>query len=159
MKARVESVFNCEMEQVIKYVKRSDTLDFIASPILKFIPVDPERYPVQWENGKYQVRMKLFSFIPFGKQYIQIEKVKENDPTEYIIRDNGSGDIISKWDHWIYITPKNHTKQTKYVDEIEIKAGVLTLIVWCFANIFYRWRQYRWKILIANDFRQLENKI
>lgn len=159
MKARVESVFNCEMEQVIKYVKRSDTLDFIASPILKFIPIDPDRYPVQWENGKYQVKMKLFSLIPFGKQYIHIEKVKENDPVEYIIRDNGSGDIIRKWDHWIYISSKSHTKQTKYVDEIEIKAGALTFIVWCFANIFYRWRQYRWKILIANAFRQLENKI
>ena len=146
MKIRIEYIFNCENQLIVKYVKRSDTLDYISWPLLKFIPVDPEHYPVQWENGKFQVRMQLFSFIPFGKQYIQIEKVKENDPTEYIIRDNGSGDVIRKWDHWIYITPKNDTKQTKYVDEIEIKVRILTLIVWCFANIFYRCRQYRWKI-------------
>lgn len=136
MKIRIESIFNCENQLIVKYVQQSDTLYYISWPLLKFRPVDPERYPVQWENGKFQVRMKLFSFIPFGKQYIQIEKVKENDPTEYIIRDNGSGDIIKKWDHWIYNTPINHTKQTKYGAEIEIKAGVLTLIVWCFANFF-----------------------
>jgi len=155
MKARIKSIFECDKKTIIGYVNLSATLHFISSPFLQFIPVDSSTYPVQWQNGRFRVHMKLFHIIPFGRQYINIEKIKENDPDEYIIRDNGSGDIVQKWDHLIYISVTENAKRTVYVDEIEIKAGILTIFVWAFAHIFYRWRQYRWKQLIRNSFQQL----
>lgn len=36
----------------------------------------------------------------------------------------------------------------KEVDEIEIKAGWLTIFIWLFVQLFYHHRQRRWKILL-----------
>jgi hypothetical protein len=156
MKARIESTFECKIETIIKYVNLSSTLDYISHPILKFVPVDFSGYPERWENGRYDVSIKLFSLIPFGRQHIQIEKIKEDDPNRYIIRDNGSGDIVKTWDHWIYINKVENSELTSYVDQVEIKAGAMTFFIWIFAHVFYRWRQYRWKKLIRNSFNLLK---
>ena len=37
---------------------------------------------------------------------------------------------------------------TLYADEIEIRAGLLTVFVWLFAHGFYRYRQMRWQRVI-----------
>lgn len=99
--------------------------------------------------------MKLFGIIPFGNQFIVIEKIKENDPNEFIMRDNGYGDVIKTWDHWIFIRKTKNENLVKYIDRIEIKAGVLTIFIAIFASLFYRWRQYRWKRLIRYRFQPL----
>ncbi len=157
MIANIETKFKCSYEAAVKYVNKSKTLDYIAFPLLVFTPIDAENYPKIWKNGNYEVKVKLFNSIPFGKQYIGIEKLKDNDPNEFILRDNGTGDIIKQWDHWILISKTDDKQQVKYIDRIDIKAGILTPFIWIFANIFYRWRQLRWKRLIKKSFKQLEN--
>jgi hypothetical protein len=37
-----------------------------------------------------------------------------------------------------------------YMDRIEIEAGVMTLPVWLFANVFYRYRQMKWRKLLRS---------
>lgn len=158
MIANIETKFQCNYETVVQYVKRPITLDYIAFPILVFKNIDPKNYPKIWKNGTYQVKMMLFNFIPFGKQYIKIEELKDKDPNEFIIRDNGTGDLIKKWDHWIIIKKINgNSEVVQYIDRIDIDAGLITSFIWIFANIFYRWRQFRWKSLINNSFKQLED--
>ena len=157
MIANIETKFKCSYETAVKYVDMSITLDYIAFPLLVFTPIDSKNYPKIWKNGNYQIKMKLFNFIPFGKQYVGIEKLKDNDPNEFILRDNGTGDVIKQWDHWILIKKTENNQVVKYIDRIDIKAGILTPFIWIFANIFYRWRQLRWKRLIKKSFEQLEN--
>jgi hypothetical protein len=41
---------------------------------------------------------------------------------------------------------------THYTDQVEIQAGLLTPLVWALASIFYRYRQFRWRRLVAADF-------
>lgn len=156
MIANIETKFNCDYKTVVEKIHLTRTLDFIASPLLIFKPTDPGKYPATWKNGTYQVQMKLFNFLPFGKQFIGIEKIKENDPDEFILRDNGKGEIIKRWDHWIFVE-KINSNTTIYKDRIDIKAGILTIFIWVFANLFFRWRQYRWKKLIKQNFKPLED--
>lgn len=157
MIVNIETEFNCSYETVVEKVNMSVTLDYIAFPLMVFKPIHPESYPKIWDNGNYQVNMKLLNTIPFGKQFIVIEKIKEHDPYEFILRDNGTGDFIERWDHWILIKRTNENNVTRYIDRIDIKAGILTIFIWIYGNIFYRWRQYRWKKLIKSNFKQLEN--
>jgi hypothetical protein len=152
----IETELKISYETIIKYIHLSKTLDYIAKPLLIFEPENRDEYPNIWVNGKYQVRMKLFGFLPFGKQNFVIEKVKENHSDEFIFRDNGYGDFIATWDHWIFIRKTTDENKVKYIDRIEIKAGVLTLFIASFAAVFYRWRQRRWKKLILNNFQSLE---
>jgi transglutaminase-like putative cysteine protease len=42
---------------------------------------------------------------------------------------------------------------TRYTDTVEVRAGPLTVIVWMFAQAFYRHRQRRWRSLVRHGFR------
>ena len=43
--------------------------------------------------------------------------------------------------------------QSRYTDQVDIDAGVLTILVWAWANLLYRWRQHRWRQLATRNFR------
>ena len=95
--------------------------------------------------------MKIFGWFSFGKHWIVISKPQaENGP--YHIRDNGYGDHIKKWDHWINIQDALDEK-TLYTDQVDIEAGLLTPVVWLFSQVFYRYRQRRWRELVKNNFQ------
>jgi hypothetical protein len=159
MIVNVETNFKSNYDTVIEYVQLSKTLDYIAKPLLVFKPNNQNDYPEVWKNGKYLTSMKLFGIIPFGNQFIVIEKIKEGDPNEFILRDNGYGDVIKTWDHWIFIRKTKNENLVKYIDRIEVKAGVLTIFIAIFASLFYRWRQYRWKRLIHYRFQPLSKNL
>jgi hypothetical protein len=52
--------------------------------------------------------------------------------------------LVRRWDHLIRIRPLANDC-CRYLDEIDIDAGPLTLLVWLFAQVFYRHRQRRWQ--------------
>jgi hypothetical protein len=71
---------------------------------------------------------------------------------EFLLRDRGSGDLASIWDHLVTIRAENPTR-TRYTDELRVEAGKLTLLVWLWAQLFFRHRQRRWRALVAEGFR------
>jgi hypothetical protein len=144
-----------DFDTVVRYVSRSDTLDYIAHPLIRFTPLDPKKYPREWKNGEYAVAMKMFGIIHLGTQTIGIEKYKEKDREEYILRDRGHGQLAKTWDHWIFVRKTGNPQVASYTDRIEVKAGLLTPFVALYAAIFYRWRQFRWRKLIRENFRPL----
>ncbi len=156
MIVNVETNFPSDYETIIKHVNLSKTLDYIAKPLVVFEPKNQKEFPEIWKKGKYLTSMKLFGIIPFGDQFIVIEKIKENAPDEFILRDNGYGSVINTWDHWIFILKTENENVVKYIDRIDIQAGVLTIFIVIFASVFYRWRQFRWKRLIQNKFQFLQ---
>jgi len=52
--------------------------------------------------------------------------------------------MIRRWDHRLHFEPAGDNK-CRYTDDIEIQAGVLTPLVWLWAEWFYRHRQKRWR--------------
>jgi hypothetical protein len=52
--------------------------------------------------------------------------------------------LVRRWDHAISIGEAPNG-QTRYRDDIEVEAGLLTPIVWLFALCFYSHRQRRWR--------------
>jgi len=127
----------------------SRLLQYVASPLVAFVPVSPPALPEQWEEQKYVVRLRLFGFIPFGRQTINISVPSRSD-SHIELRDNGYGSLISKWDH--LITIRSADGGCVYSDRVEVKAGVLTPFVWAFAWLFYRHRQRRWQRLVSSAF-------
>ena len=67
------------------------------------------------------------------------------------MRDNGRGDLAKRWDHRITIEGTDQGT-TQYTDRVEVEAGLLTPGVWAFAQLFYRYRQARWRRLVRHDF-------
>lgn len=122
MKLKQTTVLKLNKKLVWEQLMKPAVLDYISWPILKF------RYystaPLVWQTGSYTTELKLFGFIPFGQQSIEIEFVHSNNDT-LILRDNGHGQHIKKWDHWIYLLDKDE-QTTQYTDEVEIGAGLIT---------------------------------
>jgi len=144
---------SCPFEQCVEEVLTSRLLQYVASPLVAFVPVNPPALPERWEEHKYVVRLRLFGFIPFGRQTINISVLSRSN-SHIELRDNGYGSLISKWDHLINIRSAN--VGCVYSDRVDVKAGVLTPFVWAFAWLFYRHRQRRWQRLVSSAFKYNE---
>lgn len=154
MRVKSTTRLDCSPEQVWQEVQTSRLLRYVAAPLITFDPVEPPVLPDVWSEGRYLVAMRLFGLLPFGRQWIVIRLVMADSTPgaqHYQLRDNGHGDHISMWDHWITIA-ETADGATRYTDEVEVRAGFLTAFIWAYANVFYRYRQWRWRQLVARQF-------
>ena len=60
---------------------------------------------------------------------------------------NETNTHVPIWNHCI-VLKDNGNGTTDYSDEVEIGAGRKTVIVWSWANVFYRHRQKKWMKLL-----------
>lgn len=150
MRVRVSTHLAAPPEDIWRHVRTTKLLRHVAAPIIIFTSREPGGFPETWPPSAHRVWLWLFGFIPFGPQTVNIEIGAEGDGV-YRARDNGSGLIARVWDHHISIAPED--AGARYSDEVRIEAGLLTLFVWAFAAVFYRWRQMRWRALVRRGFR------
>ncbi|MAT42710.1 MAG: hypothetical protein CL609_10235 [Anaerolineaceae bacterium] len=150
MRTILTTFLDCSKERVWQEVQTVRLLAYIAAPMVIFEPLQPTRFPEIWGEACYQVRMKIFGRFSFGRHWIVISKPLAATGA-FQLRDNGYGDRISKWDHWITIQDEPIGK-TRLTNDVNIEAGLLTPIVWLFSQAFYRHRQRRWRILVTKNF-------
>jgi hypothetical protein len=124
-------------------VKKVDTLRYITRGVLGFRPrgTVPERLR---EGDVIRVRLFFFHVIPGWSHEIRIVRV--DDEARRIDTREGGG-AVRTWNHTIAVEPAGAA--TRYSDEIEIEAGLLTAAVAAYARLFYRYRQRRWRKLCA----------
>ena len=156
MKLRLSTVLNTRIEQVFEWVKQPRLMQHIARPLIEFRPIEPATFPEVWAVGDYRVEMRLLGLIPLGEQTIRIrlEPAQQIPGQRYQLLDDGYSHRIRRWHHTIYLEalPNGYTR---YVDELEVEAGLLTKPVWLFAYLFYSYRQYRWRQLVRDGFGTL----
>ena len=145
------SLFDCEKDALFAEVMKSASFFYVSRPMVMFKADTANPIPEIWAEGQYLVSMKLFGFVPLGKQWINISIDKENCH----LRDDGHSALIEKWLHNIYISAAERGK-TLYVDVVEIDAGPFTPLVFLYAKAFFRHRQRRWHKLIDNGFGHRE---
>lgn len=148
------TVLNADIEIVWKHLLNPQLLVFIANPVQRFVPIEPGTFPAKWQAGLYKVKLLTFGFIPFGNHFIVIEFPEGNNSQTKKLLDNGYGTIVKKWEHLIELKATANN-QTLYTDTVKIEAGFLTPLIWCYAYIFYTWRQSQWHKLIDTNFISL----
>lgn len=127
-------------------LQKTSSLMYVASPILIFKSQDGKELPEKWEVEKrYALRISAFGIVPLGKHYIVVKRIDSNRKEIFT---NESGALTKTWDHLVRVE-KIDEETVRYADEIEIKAGLLTIFIWLFAHIFYRHRQRKWKRLFG----------
>ena len=145
MKAIISTIIPTSAEKMWSELQKVSSLMYVAAPLLIFRSQDKNPLPDKWSiDQEYPLSISLFGIIPLGKHVIRISKI---DVQKMQILSNEFGLLSRTWNHLIKIE-KTEDDKIRYTDEIEIKAGILTLVIWLFALIFYRHRQKRWKILI-----------
>jgi hypothetical protein len=123
-------------------VKQVDTLRYVTRGLLGFRSLGP--IPQALAPGDVlRVRLVFFHVIPAWTHEIRIlaadDEAQRIETTEH-------GGAVRKWNHVITVEPAREDR-TRYTDTIEIEAGPVTPIVWAYANLFYRYRQRRWRRL------------
>jgi hypothetical protein len=152
MRVYVESIFPCPASRAWAGVRTSRLLHEVARPLVRFAAVDARRLPERWQTGEtVRCRSFLFGFIPLGVRALHFERV---DDAHREIQTREHDALVRRWDDLIRVQPERDNA-TRYSDEIEIDAGLLTPLVWLFAQVFYRHRQRRWRRIA----RRLANAI
>ncbi len=142
MKLKISSILNSTPEKIFSELQKPSLLREVASPILGLKPVDRQQFPKKWEIGKvYTFNLYLLMCLYIGKHSISIKKI---DHTKNQMISNESGFLTKTWNHTISVD-KHANLKSYYSDEVEIQAGILTIFIWLFANLFYRHRQKKWK--------------
>mgnify|MGYP000465861532 FL=1 len=119
----------------------------VASPILKFKPHEGHSIPERWSLGtEYKLKLSFLGILPLGDHVITLVEINKD---ENRIISNEHGNLTKVWDHIIKFKAIDD-QHIEYTDEIEIKAGVLTLPIWLFSQLFYRHRQNKWKKRIGS---------
>ncbi|MDX2005514.1 MAG: hypothetical protein SFU83_09585 [Meiothermus sp.] len=157
MKLRLSTVLLCPVDEAFGWVKSPALLRHIARPLVVFTPLEPAQFPEVWEPGDYRVGMKLLNLIPLGEQTIglRLEPEWQAPGQRYEVLDDGHSRLIPRWRHRIRLEALPDGS-TRYTDELELEAGLLTKLVWLFAYAFYAYRQYRWRQLVHERFRPLQ---
>jgi hypothetical protein len=139
----VATVLNCSATKAWNEVQKSSLLLYVIRPLVRFTPSGAP-FPERWSEG-LTIRCRLFVFgvIPMGVHTVHIEKI---DPRNFEIQSREHDPLVARWDHLISIAPLDDLRST-YRDTIVIDAGILTFVVWAWAQWFYRHRQRRWRAL------------
>lgn len=153
MRAVITTTLDAPVKRIWAELQTTRLLNYVASPIIVFDFIDPETVPTHWGDGDYLVSMRFLGFIPIGRQRIITTTPQPEDHPlgKFRLRDNATGEIAKVWDHHIVIEARTDGRTT-YTDDIQISAGALTLGVWFFAQLFYRYRQARLRRLARQGF-------
>ena len=142
MIASVETDLPTSVEKAWAALLQRDTFLYITRGMLGFSGA--ERWPETFEEGaEIETRMAFFHVIPGWRHTLRIVRVDE-ERMELVSEEKGGP--VRRWNHRISLEELPGGR-CRYTDEIDIRAGVLTPAVWAFAQIFYRYRQNRWRRL------------
>jgi hypothetical protein len=148
MLVKISTTLHCTKDELWKKIIEPKSLQFVASPILTFVPQNEGGLSGEWQvDTPYPLKLYFLKIIPIGGHTIKLTKIDKETNT-IISKENGQ--LARVWNHTINFQ-EVESGQLNYTDEIEIKAGWLTLGIWLFAHIFYRHRQRRWKVLLRSN--------
>jgi hypothetical protein len=143
MRVFVQSTLPCDADAGWERVQTSALLREICRPLIRLAPADgAAELPARWEHqSTVRLRSFMFGFIPLGVRTLRFEHI-DHERREIQTREHDP--LIRRWDHRIQFEPLG-PDSSRYTDEVEVEAGLLTPVAWAFAQWFYRHRQRRWR--------------
>lgn len=156
MRLRLAVLLPCPPERLVAELARTRWLNRLDAPVLRFDPRDPSAFPERWRTGDYRVALRVGGRLPIGEHTLVVRRVLEavepgGGPVE-IWHDAGHSDLVRTWDHRVVVEAVDGL--TRCTDVVEIRAGLLTLPAWLFAQVLYRVRGRRLARLVAHGFAE-----
>jgi hypothetical protein len=146
MRVKVSTSLPCSPDLVWAEVLKPSLLQHVAFPFAVFRFPDAGAFPERWEDGgTYYCKPFVFGLLPVGVHRLFFERI---DAGQREIQIREADTLVKRWDHLIKVEKlpgSASSGATLYTDDIEIDAGWLTPIVWCWSSVFYRYRQMRWR--------------
>lgn len=138
-------------DTVWRALRSPETMTGLYAPAMVLRPVSGP-LPARWATGSSaEVRLLLGGVIPGGHQRVDIRLRQRGDIR--ILEDRGaptSGPltVITDWRHRMAVQPARGGG-TLYRDRLDIRAGVLTPLLWIGFWAMWRWRGVRMRRLLT----------
>ena len=149
MRLECTSLLPCSMARLAPELAKPMLLNWVSWPMLHFVAVDPPALPDRFVPARYQTKLMLGSVLPIGDHTLDVQLAAGEGPGR-VWHDAGYSNLIRVWDHKIRL--EDYHGMTRYTDEVEVHAGLLTVPAWLFAYAFYTHRQRRLSRLVASGF-------
>jgi len=141
MQVNISTFLPISAEQLVEQLKSPKRLQETAAPLVYFDFAGEGELPEQWQSRSYLFSVRVFGFLPFGKHTMDFTY-----PGDLSIRDNGHSALCKRWDHLMSV--KDTEGGCIYNDCAQVEAGIMTPIIWLFAQAMYRYRQRSWRKLV-----------
>jgi hypothetical protein len=143
---RVATALDADADTVWLLVRQPSTLVYVMRGMLGLS--SPDVLPGRWSEGAtVTARLLLLDLVPAWRHEIQItaysDARREIETAEH-------GGPLRVWNHRLRVEPTARD-QCRYVDEVEIGAGLLTPVFWLTAWAFFRYRQWRLRKLVRAE--------
>lgn len=147
MQVSLQTTLEAPPDKVWEAVKQVDTLLYVTRGMLGFRPTPSNTTPFQgarWRTGDtVEVRLWLLNLVPMWTHSLRVARI---DEAAREIESHERGGVVIRWNHLIQVE-RLPDGRARYTDQLDIRAGVLTAAVVLFAQLFYRYRQMRWRKL------------
>jgi hypothetical protein len=143
MIARISTDLDAPPAAVWEAVKWLDTFRYVTRGVLGYRVTEGTPDDLR-EEMVVRGRLYFFHVLPAWTHSIRVVRVDEQ-AREILTSENGGP--VENWGHLIRVQHGPEPGRSRYTDQIDIRAGVLTPLVWAYAHVFYRYRQARWRRL------------
>ena len=143
MIARISTDLDAPPAAVWEAVKRLDTFRYVTRGVLGYRVTEGTPDDLR-EEMVVRGRLYFFHVLPAWTHSIRVLRVDEQ-AHEILTSENGGP--VKNWGHLIRVQHGPEPGRSHYTDQIDIRAGALTPLVWAYAHVFYRYRQARWRRL------------
>jgi len=141
-KLTFESELDCSAKQIWDAYQNSDFMNQISKPKGKLKPKKGYQVPEKWIEKKIDsFNLTVQGFVPMGSHFIEWEKIDEEN---FVIQTREKGGFVTVWDNRIEIKPTSDSTFI-YIDELILRAGILTGFTTTWAKDFYKYRHKKLK--------------
>lgn len=150
MRVQLKFMIRAEPDAVWDFVRSPAAFQAVAAPLLRFRSLEPEGFAPSWQEGAHPVSVSLLGLLPLGEQRIAVTYAQRRGVR--IMTDDGgplSGPlaVVTGWSHRMAVAPARGG--TLFRDRLELKAGVLTPLVWLGMWAFWQWRGLRLRAMVG----------
>jgi ligand-binding SRPBCC domain-containing protein len=144
---RVKSRLAAPPDQVWQLLLSKETLLFITRGMMTFTDSEDWPEPLFSPGTKIDTRVRLFGRGPAFPHQVRIVRV---DETKREIDTEEDGGLLDIWNHRMHVEAVS-SEESLYTDHIELRAGLITPVIWSFAFVYYRYRHRRWRELLVES--------
>lgn len=147
MRVLLKLVLDCEPETAWAKLHDPATFAQVMRPLMTVKMSDASALPERWQSDEQVLDLRAFGFIPVGSQSVRLAW-REGEATGInVMRDTGRAQsgmltLLHDWDHRMALSPLDDGR-TLFRDQLRVKAGWLTPLVWPTMWVFWQWRGAR----------------
>lgn len=144
MRVLLKLRLDCEPETAWAKLHDPATFAQVMRPLVQVSSAEPGGFGETWSTGEHALKLRALGIIPMGTQTVRLSWREGNATGINILRDTGRATsgmltMLRDWDHRMALSPLDDGR-TLYRDQLRVKAGLLTPLVWPAMWMFWQWR-------------------